>query len=264
MMKRFITRLVYIATPIGVTTYGIHRGLSHLEEKYPNLPTSQNASNALLIPANPKTQRCAYTDIFAARIPLSALEARTQPAGRHDQVSLEEAWARSVLGSRILRTEASLVGLFTGRTFSPGDIGAQGFYTSPDGKPQELLNGVAYTQHAPGADADSQGLLIAWYMADEPRRFFEKMARWGYPWRLMSGGRHEMSVSQPYEIPGQGRVVDVKFMGAHDYEIVREEGDEQKIIPAWVMRLHAGYARLILDLAAREVVEEYGKAKGRE
>lgn len=263
MMKRSITRLIYIAAPIGAISYGIHRGLSHLEEKYPNLPASENASKALLIPANSKTQRCAYTDIFAARLPLSALETRTQPADKEDQITLEEAWARSVLGSRVLRTEASILGLLSRGTFSPGDIGAQGFGSGLDGKPQELLNGVAYTQRAPGTDTDSQGLLIAWYMADDPRLFFEKIARWGYPWRLMSGGRHEISVSQPYEVPGEGRVVDVRFAGAHDYKIVEGEGVNQKVIPAWVMRLHAGYARLILDLAVREVVEEYEKGNTR-
>jgi hypothetical protein len=261
-MKRSITRLLYIAAPIGATSYGIHRGLSHLEQKYLNLPASGNASKALLIPATPETQRYAYTDIFAARVPLSALETRTQPSSKRDHIALE-AWARSMLGSWLLRAEGSIVGLFTRRTFSPGDIGEHGFKTSDDGKPQELLNGVLYTQRTPGADADSQGLLIAWYMADEPRLFFEKIARWGYPWRLMTGGRHEMSVSKPYDVPGLGVFVDVRFAGAHDYEIVEEEGVRQKIIPAWVMRLHAGYARLLLDLAVREVVDEYEKGNPR-
>jgi hypothetical protein len=261
MARLAISRLIYIAAPIGLTSYGIHRGLSHLEEKYPNLPASANASKALLAPRNTIAQRCGYSDIFAARVPLAALEARIKSLDKRDQIALEEAWAQAVLGSRILRAEGSLVGLITKRKFSPGDIGEHGFGPRKNGEPQELLNGVLYTQRTPGADSDSQGLLIAWYMADEPRLFFEKIARWGYPWRLMSGGRHEMSVSAPYEVPGQGRVVDVRFAGAHDYEIVEEEGVKQKIIPGWVMRLHAGYARLILDLAVREVVGEYEKEK---
>jgi hypothetical protein len=259
MARRTITRLLYIAAPIGATSYGIHRGLAHLEDKYPNLPASSNASKALLQPSNPQNQRCAYSDIFVARMPLSALEARVQSPGKRDHIALEEAWARAVLGSRILRAEGSLIGLLTKRKFSPGDIGEHGFGPRENGETQKLLNGVLYTQRTPGADADSQGLLIAWYMADEPRVFFEKIARWGYPWRLMSGGRHEMGVSEPYDVPGQGWVVDVRFSAAHDYEIVEEEGVKQKIIPRWVMRLHAGYARLILDLAVREVVEEYEK-----
>jgi hypothetical protein len=261
MARRTVTRLLYIAAPIGAASYGIHRGLSHLEEKYPNLPASENASKALLTPRNPITQRCAYSDIFAARVPLSALEARIQSPNKRDQIALEDAWARAVLGSRILRAEGSLVGLLTKWKFSPGDVGEHGFGPRENGEPQELLNGALCTQRTPGADADSQGLLISWYMADEPRLFFENIARWGYPWRLMSGGRHEMSVSAPYDVPGQGRIVDVRFSGAHDYEIVEEEGVKQKIIPGWVMRLHAGYARLILDLAVREVVDEYEKGK---
>lgn len=264
MARRTITRLIYIAAPIGATSYGIHRGLSHLEEKYPNLPASENASKALLAPRNPIIQRCAYSDIFAARIPLQALEAQIPSFEKQDQIALEEAWARAVLGSRILRLEGSFVGLINKRKFSPGDTGEHGFGPRENGEPQELLNGVLYTQRTPEADADSQGLLIAWYMADEPRIFFEKCAHWGYPWRLMSGGRHEMSVSAPYDVPGQGRVVDVRFAGAHDYEIFEEEGVKQKVIPGWVMRLHAGYARLILDLAVREVMDKYEKGKARE
>lgn len=264
MARRAISRLLYIAAPISATSYGIHRGLSHLEEKYPNLPASENASKALLAPQNPSTQRCAYTDIFAARVPVSALEARIQSPDKRDQVALEEAWAQVVLGSRILRAEGSLIGLLTKRKFCPGDLGENGFGSREIGEPQELLNGVFYTQRTPGADADSQGLLVAWYMAEETRVFFEKIAHWGYPWRLMSGGRHEMSVSVPYDVPGQGRVVDVRFSGAHDYEVVAEEGAKQKSIPGWVMRLHAGYARLILDFAVREVMDEYEHGKTRE
>ncbi|KAF3390627.1 hypothetical protein F1880_009115 [Penicillium rolfsii] len=259
MARRTITRLVYIAAPVGATSYGIHRGLSHLEEKYPNLPASDNASKVLLVPRNPITQRCAYSDIFAARVPLPALEAQIRSPGKRDHVALEEAWAQTVLGGRILRAEGSLIGLLTQRKFSPGDTGEHGLGPREDGEPQELLNGVFYTQRTPGSDTEGQGLLVAWYMADEPRMFFEKIARLGYPWRLMSGGRHEMSVSAPYIVSGQGRVVDVRFSGAHDYEIVEEEGVKQKTIPGWVMRLHAGYARLILDFAVRELMEKYEK-----
>lgn len=257
MASRTLTRLIYIAGPIGAASYGIHRSLSHLEEKYPNLAASAHASKELLIPRNPYTQRCAYTDIFSARMPLQALKARTQDPGKHDQTALEEAWARSMLRSKLLRVEGSILGLFTRGTFTPGDIGEHGFRAGDQDKPQKLLNGVLYTQRVPGADGDSRGLLVAWYMADEPRGFFEKIARWGYPWRLMSGGRHEMSVSEPYDVPGLGPVVDVIFAGAHDYEIVEEESVRQKVIPRWVMRLHAGYARLLLDFAMREVVDEY-------
>lgn len=121
--------------------------------------------------------------------------------------------------------------------------------------PRVLLNGVATIQRGIGADQDSNGLLISWKMPDEPRVFFEKMARWGYPWRLVSGGRHEMSVSEPFEVEGDGRkkFVEVRFSTVHDYEVVLEEGEMQKVMPAWVLRLHRGFARLVLDVAVKEV-----------
>ncbi|KAF7712091.1 Uncharacterized protein PECH_004558 [Penicillium ucsense] len=257
MAGRTSTRFLYLTVPLGAASaYGTHIGLSHLEAKYPNLSASKYASAALQAPQHPDTQRCAYTDIFAAQIPLTALQKRTR-SGTHptDHVALEGAWARTVLNSRILRVEASVLGLLTKGRFHPGDTGQNGFRDGRDGTTQTLLNGVAYTQRIPGADADSRGLLIAWEMAKPPRVFFEMIARWGYPWRLMSGGRHEMGVSDPYEVPGRGLCVDVRFAGAHDYDIIAVEGENQKVIPAWVMRLHAGYARLILDQAVRELLQ---------
>lgn len=91
-------------------------------------------------------------------------------------------------------------------------------------------------------------------MSDGAREFFEKIASYGYPWRLMSGGRHEINVSKPFKTE-EGQVVEVRFASAHDYEIVPEEGEleKQKTIPAWGKRLHRGFARLVLDSAVREL-----------
>ncbi|KAJ5594367.1 uncharacterized protein N7459_000575 [Penicillium hispanicum] len=262
MAQRSITRWIgYIAAPTAATAYGIHLGLTHLEAKYPSLPPEAAGSKALRTPSNPSTQRCAYTDIYAARIPLHALAARARPGTDTDsppQSALEDAWARAVLGSTLLTTEASLAGLVTHGRYTPGDTGASpaGFTAAPEtGAPRALLNGLLRVQREIGADADSNGLLVAWRMADAPRVFFERIARWGYPWRLVSGGRHEMSVSAPFAVQGGGVEVEVRFAAAHDYEVVdgEGEGDAQKILPAWTNRLHRGYARLILDCAAREV-----------
>ncbi|KAJ5114828.1 hypothetical protein NUU61_000587 [Penicillium alfredii] len=264
MAKHSLRRVIaYIVVPTGAASYGIHRGLSHLEEKYPELPAKATTSTALRTPSSPATQRCAYTDVYATRVPLPALELRTRPSSlsttTSDKTALEDAWARSVIGSKLLRAEGFLIGLFKHGRYTPGNTGDTEAGFAPDaetGAPRELLNGMLVAQREPGSpDADSNGLLISWQMADEPRAFFEKIARWGYPWRLMSGGRHEMSVSEPFEMCGQGRVVEVRFATAHDYEVVPEEGgpETQKIIPGWTARLHRGYARLVLDLAAREV-----------
>ncbi|KAJ5118961.1 hypothetical protein N7526_010598 [Penicillium atrosanguineum] len=198
------------------------------------------------------TQRAAYTDIFAAKIPLQKLSSLAQSPSQTD---LEIAWARAVLHCQILRLEGSLVGLLTKHTFASGDSGNTEFGFGPkNGSPRDLLNGVLSVQREPGADRDANGLLISWRIPDEQRLFFEKIARWGYPWRLMSGGRHEMSVSEPFEAPEQGSSVEVRFAASHDYEVVTEEV-VQKVVPAWTLRLHKGYARFILDRAVKEVME---------
>lgn len=253
MPRRALRILSYIAIPTIATSYGIHLGLNHLEEKYPSLPKAAG-STALSTPQK-EGQRCAYTDIFATQIRLEALESRIPEIGhaKEKKTALEEAWARSVLTSKPLRTEASIIGLIKTRSYAPGDTGEEGFAAdSNTGEPRALLHGLFVVEKDP-AERGSNGLLVSWNMPDNPRLFFEKIARWGYPWRLMSGGRHEMSVSEPFEMKGKGKFVEVRFSAAHDYEIVFEEGKKQKILPEWTNRLHRGYARLILDVAAREV-----------
>ncbi|KAJ5910034.1 hypothetical protein N7504_004677 [Penicillium tannophilum] len=246
--------LAYIVLPFGATVYGTHIGLNHLEKKYPNRPLT-TGSELLQTPSNPQTQHCPYTDIYSARIPLQPLVARCKPnSNPSDKNALEDAWAHSLLNSAILKTEASIFGLLSRGTYEPGDLGntEEGFGPYATGNPRKLMNGIMEVQRQIGADDDSNGLLISWKMADEPRLFFEKIARWGYPWRLMSGGRHEMSVSEPFEVEGR-RFVEVSFASAHDYEVVEAEGLGQKILPEWTNRLHRGFARLVLDFAAREL-----------
>ncbi|CAI7670720.1 unnamed protein product [Penicillium pancosmium] len=252
MSRRALRIITYITVPTLATSYGIHLGLNHLEDKYPPLPPAAAGSVALRTAQKP-SQRCAYTDIYATRIRLEALEALIPESAHATDATqknlLEEAWARAVLSSKPLRTESSIIGLLKLRTFAPGDAGESGFGADPEsGAPRALLNGLFTVEREP---AQRDG--ISWSMADGPRLFFEKIARWGYPWRLMSGGRHEMSVSEPFEVKGQGRLVEVRFSAAHDYEVVPEEGKRQKILPGWTNRLHRGYARVILDVAASEV-----------
>ncbi|CAI7611731.1 unnamed protein product [Penicillium viridicatum] len=259
MPRRSLRLLGYTTAATGLAGYSIHRGLSHLEEKFPALPLAAG-SRALRQPQSPETQHCAYTDIYAAQIPLQALEARVPNPKTPTKTELEYAWARSVVGTKVLRTEGSLLGLLANFRFTPCDTGNSEDGFSPDkttGAPRVLLN----VQRLPAADADSNGLLVSLKLPDEPREFFEKIARWGYPWRLMSSLRHEMSISEPFQVNEQGLFVEVRFSTAHDYEIVDAEGglEKQKIIPAWTLRLHRGYARFVLDSAVRELQRNVGK-----
>ncbi|KAJ0412949.1 hypothetical protein BJY00DRAFT_102852 [Aspergillus carlsbadensis] len=276
--------LFFLLAPPAIGSYAIHRGISNLESRYPRLPVDDSTSSLeFRTPSSPSTQHSPHIDIYAARIPLKALLARTDNPNNDiktaDNTTLSTTWARSVFGSRLFRFEGSVIGFFKERRFNPGDIGdtPDAFNPIPIGpspstdsisesseQPTEekrpLLHGVFIVERAP-SPVSPYGLLGSWKMSDEPREFFEKIARWGYPWRLMSGGRHELSVSEAYEVPGlegEGPFIDVRFASAHDYEVVPEEGDlaQQKTIPEWSAKLHRGYARLILDVAVRELMRK--------
>ncbi|KAJ5970577.1 uncharacterized protein N7479_000495 [Penicillium vulpinum] len=263
MPRRSLRLLGYTAATTGIASYGIHRGLCYLEEKYPELPPAAG-SKALREPRRPDTQHCAYTNIYAAKIPIKALEARVPSSKTPTKTELEYAWARAVLGSKTLRAEGSIAGLLTSFRFTSGDTGNSEEGFSPDkttGAPRTLLNGILQVQRLPAADADSNGLIVSSELPPESREFFEKIARWGYPWRLMSCVRHEMSVSEPFKINGQGTFVEVRFASAHDYEVVDAEGalEKQKVIPDWTLRLHRGFARFVLDSIVRELQRDVGK-----
>ncbi|CEL08098.1 hypothetical protein ASPCAL11251 [Aspergillus calidoustus] len=273
--------LFFLLAPPVIGGYAVHRGISNLESRYPRLPVDDSTSSLeFRTPSSPSTQHSPHIDIYAARIPLKALLARTDNPSEittADNATLSTTWARSVFGSRLFRFEGSVIGFFTERKFNPGDIGGTPDAFNPipvipgtdsNSEPSEqvteikrpLLHGIFIVERPPSPDSP-HGLLGSWKMSDEPREFFEKIARWGYPWRLMSGGRHELSVSEPYEVPGlegEGPFVDVRFASAHDYEVVPEEGglDKQKTIPEWSARMHRGYAMLILDVAVRELMRK--------
>ncbi|QQK48253.1 hypothetical protein Pdw03_5888 [Penicillium digitatum] len=109
------------------------------------------------------------------QIPLQALEARVPNPKTPTKTELEYAWARSVLGSKVLRAEGSLLRLLTSFCFEPCDTGNSTDGFSPDkitGAPRVLLNGLLHVQRLPAADADSNGLLVSSRLPDEPREFF--------------------------------------------------------------------------------------------
>lgn len=72
---------------------------------------------------------------------------------------------------------------------------------------------------------------------------FEKLASWGYPWRMMNGGYHELYI----EPTDKDKTFDVYFTCAHEYNDLKDG----KVIPEWVQNLHRFYGRIILHLATK-------------
>lgn len=73
--------------------------------------------------------------------------------------------------------------------------------------------------------------------------FFEKISNYGYPWRMMNGGIHEILI-----IKKSIDEYDIWFSTIHEYNDKRDG----KLIPNWVQSLHRNYARIILYLATKD------------
>ncbi|KAL1988655.1 hypothetical protein VTN96DRAFT_8355 [Rasamsonia emersonii] len=282
--RQRLLKAAFVLIPVGsVGYYGVQRWLSSLEARYPPLSPADvttTTTTVLRTPCNPDTQRCAYIDVYTARVPLRILQQlqqrqaqRRRKDDNNDKDNLHVTWAKAFLGSRVMRAEAPFVGLAStsddiDRSIKflavDEDVYQHGSLAFIKDQNTRTSSGTVDKKDIPDEAKPAEGVLFCWHMPDEPRRFFETIARWGYPWRLMSGGRHELSVSAPF-IPDEDDrhqdrnnepVVEVRFATAHDYEVVPEEGplEKQKIIPVWTLRLHRAYARFLLDMAVKELI----------
>jgi len=104
---------------------------------------------------------------------------------------------------------------------------------------------------------DKNTLGVCWSVPFEAIELFEKISRWGYPFRLMLGGRHEFTATllSPTRAGSEQEVL-VRFSAAHDYLICDEEGslEKQKRSPNWVQWSHRVFAMWVLDEAVKEAL----------
>ncbi|TBU44895.1 hypothetical protein BD309DRAFT_761313 [Dichomitus squalens] len=249
MPSRLLRRAAQLSAVATIPpAYFAYRTITRLEAKYPPCPPESSSTPALRTPANPATQHVPYIDVYATRVPARGLIDRSP---ENKSASLEEAWAHTFLENKLLRATGPIMG--TKKSSEQTDYGEHGFHEG-----QKLANDLFLILRPP---APGSPLLVDWRLSDGPVSFFRRIAAWGYPWRLMSGGRHEFGVG-PVDADG---TVEVRFGSAHDYDWVEEEGDAQKTIPEWVKRCHRAYARWLLDERVEEVerrarVVDEGKA----
>jgi hypothetical protein len=226
MLRRLLPRprtVVIGAVLLLPPSYAARAKLLALEAAYPPLPVS-TCSPELVQPREAARQRCSYADIYGARVPL---------AGLPDAASLEDGAARAFMSTRALRIRDGTQSGYDGtRTLVVGE---------------KLVGGALHVDRAPAPGAP---LLVSWTMPPHLPTFFEALARWGYPWRLMDGGRHEVGLRDVDAGSGEATLV---FGTAHDYAVVPGEKDAGKIIPGWVGRLHRAYAMFLLDEAAKDI-----------
>jgi len=244
---------------------------SNLIARYPPLDPQLHGSSFLRNPSSWPTDQAtytAYTDVYGARVPLSVFHKIVQQ-GDLSPRSLTLEWARIALRSKVLAIESKIVGC--GRQ---GDLGQDNLIAG-----QKLLNGVFTVATVPrdrstgrgflltslngsvseGANLDENTLGVCWSVPFEAVQLFEKISRWGYPFRLMLGGRHEFTATllSPTRADSEHEVL-VRFSAAHDHLICDEEGslEKQKRIPKWVQWSHRVFARWVLDEAVKEAVKQ--------
>lgn len=244
----FFRRLLVTSAVVGAPTYYVYTTITRLEAKYPRLQP-ESASTAAFRATSigpydyPGRHFTPHVDVYGGRVPASALQNRRDPVNGR-KLSLEEAWARLFFESPVLRLEGKVFG---GLLKDPGDCGEQGFH---EGQP--LLNGGFEVLRPPSHPSSfltvslgrPEPLLVQWVFPPLLVSLCRKAATdWGYPFRFMSGGRHEWSVG---DVARDG-TVEVRFGSAHDYEWIDSEGKNQKTIPEWTARLHRAYAIWLLD-----------------
>ncbi|ROV98381.1 hypothetical protein VMCG_07197 [Cytospora schulzeri] len=244
----FFRRLFVTSAVVGAPTYYVYSTITRLEAKYPRLQPEAASTSAFRAPSTglydySGKYHTPHVDVYGGKVPAKLLQDYRDPATGH-KLSPEEAWARFFLESPVLRLEAKLLGGFTN---GPGDCGEQGFHTG-----QSLLNGAIEVTRPPSRPSSiwslglgkPEPLLVQWTLPPYLVSFCRKAAtEWGYPFRFMSGGRHEWSVGA---VDYDG-TVEVRFGSAHDYEWIDSEGKTQKTIPEWTGRLHRAYAMWLLD-----------------
>lgn len=243
----FLRRLVITSVVVGGPTYYVYSTITRLEATYLRLQPEATSTSAFRATPDSTYQplgkhHTPHIDIYGARVPAKVLHEQNDPStGR--RLSPDEAWARLFLQSPVLQLEGKLFGGFSRGT---GDVGEDGFHRG-----QKLLNGGFEVLRAPSQPPSifrplthPEPLLVQWVFPPHLVAFCRKAAAdWGYPFRFMSGGRHEFSVGG---VDNHG-MVEVRFGSAHDYEWVDSEGKSQKAIPEWTSRLHRAYAIWLLD-----------------
>ncbi|KII87911.1 hypothetical protein PLICRDRAFT_162811 [Plicaturopsis crispa FD-325 SS-3] len=194
----------------------------------------------LSVPQDPSRQRVSRkgAEVISARVPRTALAAL---ADKSDS-SPNETWARVFLRRRTIQLESRLVAILQGRenntelAFVPGGI---------------LLNGLFTVVEPP---SPTRPLVTSWSMPPRAVHFFERLASWGSPWRIMSGGRHSWEVVDDSD----GDYVRLEFGCSADFAIANSltGQEDEKEMPRWCLWAHRMYAKWLLD-------EAVGRVQGR-
>ncbi|KAF9048025.1 hypothetical protein BDZ89DRAFT_1257838 [Hymenopellis radicata] len=95
----------------------------------------------------------------------------------------------------------------------------------------------------------AEHLTARWEIPPVQVKLFETLAKYGSPWRLMDGGRHDFPVVE------DGDDVLVGFSAAHDYAVLDNDG---KTLPPFGEWTHRMYARVLLADGVKQLKKTRG------
>ncbi|KAK6528416.1 hypothetical protein TWF281_009657 [Arthrobotrys megalospora] len=213
-----------------------------------------------------------YGHWFTARVPVKSLIPSSSLRKDGNETGNKEAkiktpieiWTSALFCTPTLSLEAIGIGIATGNGFKTGDRGEKGVYVG-----QEIAHGVfnvisleegntleTLREDKDGVNGKLIGrTIIAYDLPDSLTYLWEVAAKYGAPWRHISGGRHCFEVIE--EEGGKEGEVMVRFGCVIDMERVnrqdRASGEDGKGMPGFYVWLHEVYARWLVDGAVRRL-----------
>lgn len=213
-----------------------------------------------------------YGHWFTARVPYKSLIQSSSTGKIGDETVVKhrktpiEVWTSALFCTPTLGLEAIGIGLFTGNGFATGDRGEERVYVG-----QGLAHGifnvksiegestppVTLTEQKDGVNRKLLGrAIVAYDLPDYATHLWEIAAKYGAPWRHISGGRHCFEVIEEEGKGKEGEVL-VRFGCVTDMERVnrlhREGGEDGKGMPWLYVWLHEVYARWLVDGAVKRL-----------
>lgn len=245
----FLIPSLYVSkTVVSLTrTYPTNPGL----ELPPTHPAFTSPDNSAL--------KQAHIEYWEGRVPISSLQASPDSqlaATDEGKTSLIREFTAALFQTRSLTLEAKFIGWGMGNGFQPGDRGENGVQEGHD-----FAHGLFKVTHL----NDKEGwAVVAYPIPDHVVRSFETMAKWGLPWRHLSGGRHVFQVipdknSTDKQEDGE-KWATVRFGCVVDIERKNRLTGERdgKGLPSALLWFHQMYARRLLDEAIQDLKRKAG------
>ncbi|KAK6359333.1 hypothetical protein TWF696_000494 [Orbilia brochopaga] len=274
----FASRTTTVLTLLAPPALYMSATFARLLYQYP--ASSIHASHPIFLTEDSARYKQLDAHWFTTRITLRYLRPRSLDATRDARTPVE-VWTAAFFSTPTFSLEARGCGWLLGRGFTTGDQARGGVYVG-----QRLAHGlfriVSMDKDGGEGKGGAEGelsredqrqrllgrVIISFWIPDGMVHVWEvAAARYGLPWRLLSGGRHCFEIledetgslregrgekeEEEYVTVRMGCVADLERVNRVDG---REDG---KGLAGWALWLHEMYARWLVDAAVRKLKRDW-------